>query len=100
MNDACSEGGIMETMHKFKWFWAWQDDKEEFWLRTMSLKGWHLVAVKPFGSYNFKAGEKTDYTYCLDYQINKKDRENYLQLLQDAGWEHVGEMSGWQYFRK
>jgi hypothetical protein len=25
---------------------------------------------------------------------------DYLQLFEDAGWEHVGAMGGWQYFRK
>jgi len=92
---------IMErTFHKFKWFWAWQDEKEESWLREMAQQGRHLVSVKPFGSYSFKLGDKTDYVYRLDYQINRKDSQNYLQLFRDAGWEHIGEMSGWHYFRK
>ena len=26
--------------------------------------------------------------------------EEYLQLFVDAGWEHLGTMGGWQYFRK
>jgi hypothetical protein len=89
-----------KTIHKFKWFWAWQDEKEEAWLRTMSQQGFHLVSVKPFGSYSFKLGDKTDYVYRLDYQTNRKDTQNYLKLFQDAGWEHISEMSGWQYFRK
>jgi hypothetical protein len=67
------------TYHKFKWFWAWQDEKEEPWLRTMSQQGYHLVSVKPFGSYCFKHGDKTDYVYRLDYQTNRKDSLNYLQ---------------------
>jgi hypothetical protein len=91
---------VEETVHKLKWFWAWQDEKEEAWLRTMSQRGYHLVSVRPFGSYSFNPGDSTDYVYRLDYQINKKDMRNYLQLFHDAGWEHIGEMSGWQYFRK
>ncbi len=89
-----------QTIHKFRWFWAWQDEKEESWLGTMSQQGYHLVSVKPFGNYSFKLGEKTDYVYRLDYQTNRKERQNYLQLFQDAGWEHISEMSGWHYFRK
>ena len=91
---------MKEMMHKFKWFWAWQDEQEEAWLRKMSQKGWHLVSVKPFGIYNFKAGEKLDSVYRLDYQTKRKDRIYYLKLFQDAGWKHISEMSGWQYFRK
>ena len=29
-----------------------------------------------------------------------KDRAAYLQLFHDAGWEHLGNMSAWEYFRK
>ena len=89
-----------KTFRKFKWFWAWEDEKEEAWLRTMSQRGHHLLSAKPFGSYSFVPGDKTDYVYRLDYQINRKDKQNYLQLFQDAGWEHISEMSGWHYFRK
>ena len=38
--------------------------------------------------------------YRLDYIAGKFDRDDYLQLFADAGWEFVGEMMGWQYFRK
>ncbi len=58
--------------HKFKWFWAWQDEKEESWLRTMSQQGWHLVSARPFGVYYFRGGDKSDFVYRLDFQIKKK----------------------------
>jgi len=41
-----------------------------------------------------------DYVYRLDYINPAKDKPAYLQLFRDAGWEHVGEMTNWQYFRK
>ena len=91
------------TIRKFKWFWAWQDEQEEAWLRSMSQKGWHLssVSVGLPGIYRFRAGEPQDYVYRLDYQTHKKEaQQDYLQLFSDAGWEHLGEMSGWHYFRK
>ncbi len=91
---------MQNCIRRFKWFWAWQDEKEEDWLRAMSQQGWHLVSAKPFGVYYFRGGDKSDFVYRLDYQTNKKDRDNYLQIFHDAGWEYVGEMSGWQYFRK
>ncbi len=31
-----------ETRCKFRWFWAWNDDREEEWLGSMSREGWHL----------------------------------------------------------
>jgi hypothetical protein len=93
----------MEKMlHKQKWFWAWADEREEDWLRQMAQSGWHLKAVAPFGVYTFTAGPVEDVIYRLDFQSQSKkpDRQEYFQLFEDAGWEHVAEMSNWQYFRK
>ena len=90
------------TIRKIKWFWPWQDEQEEAWLRSMSQKGWHLLSVGLAGIYRFRAGEQRDYVYRLDYQtFPKKDKQEYQQLFRDAGWEHIGERSSWQqYFRK
>jgi hypothetical protein len=90
---------IFET--KFKWFWAWQDEKEESWLSEMAAKGYHFEQVTFPCFYQFRRGEPAKYVYRLDYQTLKtKDRDSYLQLFADAGWEHVGKMGGWEYFRK
>ena len=86
---------------KFKWFWAWQDDIEESWLSEMAAKGYHLDHITFPCFYQFRRGEPGKFVYRLDYQTLKiKDRESYLQLFADAGWEHVGKMAGWEYFRK
>lgn len=87
------------VIRKYKWFWAWQDEKEEAWLRQMSQEGLHLASLGFPGFYNFVAGEPANYVYRLDYITNSKDYQNYLQLFKDAGWEHLGRMGGWQYFR-
>jgi hypothetical protein len=87
------------TIRKFKLFFAWNDDKEEAWLSQMAREGWHLQSLGLPGSYTFAAGEPREDVYRLDYIIDRKDYQNYLQLFQDSGWEHVGELSGWQYFR-
>ena len=37
----------------------------------------------------------------MDYMLMKKDKmDEYLQIFRDAGWEYVGEMSNWRYWRK
>ena len=90
----------MTTTKKFHWFWAWEDEKEEAWLREMSQKGQHFRSVSPPSTYIFEKGEPIDYVYRLDYFTNRKDRSNYLQIFQDAGWDYKGEMGGWQYFRQ
>ena len=89
-----------EILSKTKWFWAWQDEKEEAWLTEMAQQGLHLHDVPFPGKYQFKSGEPADYVYRLDYQsLKTKDKDSYLQLFSDAGWENVGEMGGWMYFR-
>jgi hypothetical protein len=85
---------------KFKLFFAWQDDKEELWLRQQALEGWHLTALGLPGFYHFTQGEPQDVIYRLDFTSSKVDFAEYKQLFCDAGWEHVGSMSSWQYFRK
>jgi hypothetical protein len=84
----------------FKWFWAWQDHKEEEWLRSMAQQGWHLETLAAPAFYTFTHGEPRNDVYRLDFITSRKDFQAYLQLFQDLGWEHVGTMSGWQYFRK
>jgi hypothetical protein len=86
--------------NKFKWFWAWQDDKEEEWLGEMSRQGLHLQHPGAFGQYSFKQGEPREFAYRLDFVANAKKNPDYYQLFRDAGWEHVGELGGWQYWRK
>ena len=45
-------------------------------------------------------GEPRDYVYRRDFQDSLKDKQDYLQLFRDAGWENIGAREGWQYFRK
>ena len=90
----------MTIIKKFHWFWGWEDEKEEIWLREMSQKGWHFKSVSFPGNYLLEQGEAKDYVYRLDYFFNSKDMDDYLQIFEDAGWDYMGEMNSWQYFRK
>lgn len=90
-----------DIVHIRRWFWAWQDEAEERWLEDMARKGLYFENVTKFGLYTFKKGQPGDFVYRLDYQgKEKKDLGDYLQLFHDAGWEYVGDINGWQYFRK
>lgn len=89
------------TIKRTRWFWPWQDEKEEGWLEEMSQTGWHLKSVQLPCVYTFAKGEPCRNAYRLDYMLMKKDQlDEYLQIFQDAGWEYVGEMSNWRYWRK
>jgi hypothetical protein len=88
------------TITKFKVFAAWQDEKEELWLRQMAQQGLHLASLGLPGFYRFQRREPQDVIYRLDFVTSRADMQEYLQLFGDAGWEHLGAMGGWQYFRK
>jgi hypothetical protein len=68
----------------------------------MAQTGWHLSKVSLFGSYHFNSGDPAHIVYRLDYQPTSKARDlhEYLTFFEDAGWEYVGEMSNWRYWRK
>lgn len=88
-----------QTKRVFRIFWAWQDEKEEQWLRGMAGLGWHLRGVF-LGCYTFVAGESSDTVYRIDYQmLRPKERQEYMGLFRDSGWEHVCSTSNWHYFR-
>src|SRR5512133_3384676 len=89
------------TLQIKKIFWGWEDDKEEAWLREQANQGRHLVKIE-WGLYTFEPGAPRDVVYRMDYihTTDPKKVEEYLQFFQDAGWEHVGEILGWHYFRK
>jgi hypothetical protein len=86
-------------VQKRKWFWSWQDEKQEAWLSEMSQQGLHLKELGYFGAYRFESGPPKRYSYRLDF-MNKKRTDDYFQFIRDAGWEHLGTLAGWQYWRK
>ena len=89
------------TIHVMRLFMAWQDEDEEVWLREMSKSGLHLKKADLFGSYIFTRGEPREYIYRLDFRNEmKSDLKTYYQLFEEAGWEHVGVLGGWQYWRR
>jgi len=88
-----------EQKRFFRMFWAWDDETEEAWLSQMAQRGWHLVRPA-LGFYPFVQGDPKNVVYRMDFKAGDKDMAEYLQLFADAGWQHVGALGGWQYFRK
>jgi hypothetical protein len=90
-----------QIIRKRKLFWPWQDLEEEAWLEQMSRQGLHLKKVHRLGQYDFEPGRPAENIYRMDFQdALHKNKDAYLRLFIDSGWEHLGEMSGWQYFRR
>ena len=87
-----------ETVKKFKWFWFDQDVEQEQWLRAMAQQGLHLRKMNALQQWTFVKGKPADITYAVDYN-NKRMTPEYRRELENAGWEHVMEYVGWQYWR-
>lgn len=86
---------------QFRWFSIFEYQKEEAYLREMHKSGWKFVKVKGFGTYHFEKCTPEDVVYQLDYnQDSNKNKEEYIKLFADCGWEHLQEYAGYSYFRK
>lgn len=85
------------TIVRRRWFWAWQDHKQEAWFESMSREGWHLQNVD-WLTYTFERGEPTEYVYRLDYRPDKDEHE-FQAFVQEAGWQTIAKTTGWLYFR-
>jgi hypothetical protein len=85
------------TVKKFRMWLAPDIVKEEEWLTEMSRNGLHLQKYKLF-TYHFEEDSTKSYTYQIDFRQGAKN--DYFQLYEDAGWEHVTESIGvFHYFR-
>jgi hypothetical protein len=90
---------MKDMLRKFRWYWAWQEERETAWLEQMSRAGWHLESYT-FGWYGFRRGEPRDCLYRLDFDPYAGKRwDEYLGIFRDAGWEHVLRWGSWHYFR-
>lgn len=88
-----------QLVRKFKWFWDDNDHQMERWLQDMARQGLHLKGVTCLRTvFIFERGEPLDAAYRVDFLLLRKDPE-YVQLFNDAGWEHVDESLGWQFWR-
>lgn len=82
----------------FRFFTLFDYDKEEKWLNEMNKKGWKLR--KGGLCFVFDKCEPEDVVYKLDFQKNDIDKNGYLKMYEDYGWEYVYSFNNYMYFRK
>ncbi len=85
-----------------KLFTVWKFTEEEQWLNEMAADGWELTKVN-VPQYTFKKSTPNEYIYrleLLDPKLSKKEREDYIDFIEETGAEKIGEFSNWIYFRK
>ena len=88
-------------MKEFKYFILTDYEKEEAYLRNKHLQGYELISVSIPGIYTFKKCEPKDVVYRLDFNpLTKEDKQSYIQMFEDYGWEYIQDMNEYSYFRK
>ncbi len=91
----------MECKKQFKWFTIFDYEKEQDYLRKMNKSGWKFVKVTGLGNYHFEKCSPQDVVYQLDYnQDGLANKEEYLKMFEDCGWEYIQDFFGYSYFRK
>jgi len=88
-------------MKSLRFFFIWQDDKEEAWLNNLSTKGQRLDSVSfPF-TYHFSSDSSKRYIHHLNtLKGPETSAEAFKETFQKFGWKHIGRMNGWHYFQK
>lgn len=91
----------MKTKKAWKYFSIFNHEDEEKYLRQQHKHGWKFEKVTGLGIYHFTECQPEDVVYQLDYnQESSKNKEAYLQMFSDCGWEYIQEYAGYSYFRK
>lgn len=89
------------TKTELRFFSIPQWKKEENYLREQHRNGWKFVKVSGFCLYHFQKCEPTDVIYQLDYNADSTlQKDEYIQMFRDCGWEYLQNYVGYSYFRK
>ena len=91
----------METKKVTKYYSIFAHEKEEKFLRDMHKSGWKFTKVTGLGKYHFEKCEPNDVIYQLDYnKEGLENKEEYIKMFADCGWEYMQTYFGYTYFRK
>ncbi len=98
-NDPDNTGVFSGTT--FRYFDVSEVEIEENYLTQMHRDGWKLTKIGNFGFYHFESCEPEDVVYRIDFNPDASaDRENYLRMYEDYGWECAARVEDTFYFRK
>ena len=92
---------MMETKKEVRYFTIFNHEDEQEYLRQNHMAGWKFVEVTGLGMYHFEKCEPEDVVYQLDYNKEGLSQKNeYVQMFSDCGWEYIQDFFGYSYFRK
>ena len=70
-------------------------------MRDQHKAGWKFIKVTGLGVYHFEKCRPEDVVYQLDYnQDGLKNKQEYIQMFSDCGWEYIQDYVDYSYFRK
>ena len=91
----------METKKEFRYFSIFQYEEEQAYLTRRHQEGWKFVKVTGLGMFHFEKCRPEKVVYQLDYnQEGLKNKDEYVQMFADCGWEYLTTFAGYSYFRK
>lgn len=91
----------METKKEFRFFTIFQYEQEQEYLSRRHQEGWKFVKVTGLGTYHFERCQPEKVVYQLDYnQEGLANKEEYVRMFADCGWEYLMDYAGYSYFRK
>lgn len=91
----------MADYKEHRWFVLPEYEEEEQYLCDMAKKGYFLEKVTLLGTYHFKKAQPRNMVYRIDFNPQKKeDRESYLQMFEDSGWDYIQDLNEFSYFCK
>lgn len=83
----------------FHWWWAWSSDRFEHYLERLHQSGWAATSTSMGHTMiQFMQVAPRKVRYCLDYQ--HKVTDEYLTIMQDDGWQMIGNSTGWIIWSK
>lgn len=92
---------MSEKKVTFKLFSVPEWVKEQNYLSAMHQQGWKFTKVNLLGCYHFVKCPSEDVVYQLDYNPDGiAQKEAYVQMFRDCGWEYLQDYVGYSYFRK
>ena len=77
-------------------------EKEENWLNNMCKNGYALRDISN-GYYIFEPCEPGKYIYRIEFlkqEIFQKEKDSYLELMQELKVEPIASFNRWHYFRR
>ena len=91
----------MADKKEFHLFVLSEYEEEEKYLCDMAKKGYLFEKVTLPGIYHFKKSEPENRIYRIDFNPQKNEnRESYLQMFKDYGWEYIQDLNEFSYFSK